>query len=107
MPKTTATTIAYFPNLPEFLEAGGFRVRLEVQRADGKPLTTADHKTLATLADGCEAEGNHTMDELSDMAEAALRAERKAGRKATERTKRAPKAAARMAKAPVRRPAKG
>lgn len=92
-PAAAPALVPYVEGLPEFFEAAGLRVRLEVRRADDKPLTAEDRQSIAAAVESYQTPGAHTDDELAAAVEADIKAEKKA----TTRTKRAPsKTAARM-----------
>ena len=80
--RSPVALVPYVEGLAELFEAGGYRVRLEVQRADGAPLTADEHKALALAVESYRAgPSERTDDELSEAVEAAL---------AKPRVKRAP-----------------
>ncbi len=92
-PAAAPALVPYVEGLPEFFEAAGYRVRLEVQRADGKPLTAEDRKALAASVESYQNPGKLTDRQIAGAVMADLKAEKKT----TTRTKRAPsKTAARM-----------
>lgn len=92
-PAAAPALVPYVEGLPELFEASGYVVRLEVQRADGKPLTAEDRKALATSAESYQSPGKLTDRQIAG----AVMADLKADKKTTTRTKRAPaKTAARM-----------
>ena len=89
--------VPYIEGLPEFFEAAGLSVRLEVQRADGKPLSAEDRESIAVAVESYQTPGTHTDDELAAAVEADTKAQKRAqkkaspkGSKSTVRTKRAP-----------------
>jgi hypothetical protein len=63
-----AVLLPHVEGLPEFLEACGFRVRLEVQRTDGAPLTDDEQKALALAVESYQA-SDRTDDELAAAVE--------------------------------------
>lgn len=97
MTTRTPALVPYVEGLPEFFEAAGLRVRLEVQRADGKPLTTEDRESIAVAVESYQKPGQLSERDLSAAVASDLRAEKKA----KTRTKRAPsQSAARVARRP-------
>lgn len=98
-PTPAPALVPYIEGLPEYFEAAGLSVRLEVRRTDGKPLTTEDRESIAAAVESYQQPG-----QLSDEAiSAAVAADLRAEKKATTRTKRAPsRTAARVARRPSR-----